>query len=403
MKFSKLSQLFLVSSIGLLVATLLSACLLVSIDWVFVTSAGGTGGNGTINTYAVDASSGALHAGQPAVSSGGSSPVAMAVSATYENLYVANQGTSNNVVHMAIDSNGILTQKDVVTGLGTPVSLAANQAGTFLYGIFTQASGKATLAALPLGTDGTINATSAAASVTLTIPGNPTDVVIPTGVIALDNNGAVYVSAFDETVANGGSTANGGWVFGYAVGSGGALTPAAGSPYKAGTKPSALVADPTSRFVYVADYAESQLIGYTVQSGSALSFFLSPPTRTGNEPTALTFDPRGKFLYIANQLDNTVSAFSIDLTTGTPTITVNTSAGSSNPTGTSPVGITVDPALGRFLYTANYLDNSASGFRLDPTSGSLTQTQDTPYPTAQHPTAILSIPHGNHATQSVTP
>ena len=42
MKFSKLSQLFLVSSIGLLVATLLTACQLVTIDYVFVSSSAGT-------------------------------------------------------------------------------------------------------------------------------------------------------------------------------------------------------------------------------------------------------------------------------------------------------------------------------------------------------------------------
>ena len=61
MKFSKLSQLFLVSSIGLIVATLLTACQLVTIDYVFVAaSAGNTVGGGQIYTYAADSKSGAL-------------------------------------------------------------------------------------------------------------------------------------------------------------------------------------------------------------------------------------------------------------------------------------------------------------------------------------------------------
>jgi hypothetical protein len=38
MKFSKLSQLFLVSSIGLLVAILLTACQIVTVDYVYVAS-----------------------------------------------------------------------------------------------------------------------------------------------------------------------------------------------------------------------------------------------------------------------------------------------------------------------------------------------------------------------------
>ena len=35
-------------------------------------------------------------------------------------------------------------------------------------------------------------------------------------------------------------------------------------PTKAGVKPSAIASDPTNRFVYVTDYASSQLIGYTI-------------------------------------------------------------------------------------------------------------------------------------------
>jgi hypothetical protein len=41
MKFSKLSQLALVSAIGLIVATLLTACQLVTIDFVYVAASAG--------------------------------------------------------------------------------------------------------------------------------------------------------------------------------------------------------------------------------------------------------------------------------------------------------------------------------------------------------------------------
>ena len=67
MKFSKLSQLFLVSSLGLLVATLLTACAIITIDYVFVASSAGSGtsSNGQIETYAVDSQSGALRTEWP--------------------------------------------------------------------------------------------------------------------------------------------------------------------------------------------------------------------------------------------------------------------------------------------------------------------------------------------------
>ena len=118
------------------------------------------------------------------------------------------------------------------------------------------------------------------------------------------------------------SNANPGWLFGYAVGSGGALTAVAGSPYQAGVKPSALATDPTNRFVYVTDYASNELIGYTVQSGDALDFMVNGPFKTGNEPSAITIDPRGIYIYLSNSLDSTVSAYSISLPTGTPSTVV---------------------------------------------------------------------------------
>jgi 6-phosphogluconolactonase (cycloisomerase 2 family) len=405
MKFSKLSQLFLVSTIGLLVATLLTACQLVNIDYVFVAGSAGSGSStGQIAIFATDATSGALRTGAKTAPSGGDSPVAMAASADYANLYVVNQGSSNNVVHLAIGGNGQLTQKDVVTGIGTPISVAVNAAGTFLYVTSISGSGPI-LTEFPISSAGAIG--TAAETVSLVIPGYTSDTVIPTGVTVLANSGAVYVAAVDQSAYNPGgtasSTANPGWVFGYAVGTGGALTPTNGSPYKAGVKPSALTADPTNRFLYVTDFAQNQLIGYSIQSGSTLQFLLNGPFRTGSEPAAIVIDPRGKFIYIANALDSTVSAYSIDLSTGTPSAAVNVTGAASNGTDTQPVAILVEPALGRFVYTANHLGNSISGFRLDPTAGTLTATQATPYPTVSEPSAIVAVPHGNHSLQSVTP
>ena len=98
MKFSKLSQLFLVSSIGLLVATVFSACAITTIDYVFVACSAGSGTSsaGQIQTFAVDSQSGALRTGAPTVSSGGVNPVSMAVTSDYANLYVANAGTATS-------------------------------------------------------------------------------------------------------------------------------------------------------------------------------------------------------------------------------------------------------------------------------------------------------------------
>ncbi len=397
MKFSKLSQLFLVSAIGLILASFLTACNLVTIDYVFVASSAGSssGSAGQIYTYAVDAKSGALRTAASPVSSGGSGPVALATTSDYYNLYVANKG-NNSVVHFSVSDSGILTMKDSITLANTPVSIAVNAAGTYLYVVSGTASATLTEYALSSGAIGTATAT-----LSLTVPGFSTDIMVPTGVTVLANSSAVYVTAIDKSAYNPGGTttsnANPGWLFGYAVSSGGALTAVSGSPYQAGVKPSALTTDPISRFVYVTDFASNELIGYSVLSTDALQFMINGPFRTGNEPTSVVIDPRGIFIYLSNSLDESVEAYSISLPTGTPSQDVSVTGASATTTDTDPVSIIVDPAEGVFVYTANYLGDSVSGFRLNPSDGTIEPTQATPYPTGANPTALIAVPHGNHA------
>lgn len=397
MKFSKLSQLFLVSAIGLILASFLTACNLVTIDYVFVAASAGNspGSAGQIYTYAVDAQSGALRTAASPVDSGGSGPIALATTPDFYNLYVANKG-NNSVVHFALDGHGNLTKKDSITLVNVPVSIAVNGAGTYLYVVSGTSSATLTEYALSSGAIG-----SATATVSLTVPGFSTDTIVPTAVTVLANSKGVYVAANDRSAYNpGGSTtsnANPGWLFGYAVGSSGALTAVSGSPYQAGVKPSALATDPISRFIYVTDFASNQLIGYTVLSSDALQFMINGPFTTGNEPTSIVIDPRGIFIYLSNSLDESVSSYSIALPTGTPSANFNVAGTAASTTDTDPVSIVVDPAEGIFVYTANYLGNSVSGFKLNPSDGTIQQTQATPYPTGANPTALIAVPHGNHA------
>jgi len=409
MKFSKRSQLFLVSTLGLVAAALLSSCEIVTIDYVFVASSSGsgTGSAGQIETYDADSETGALRVGAPSVPSGGINPVSMVVDSTYANLYVANQGTAGSpgpVVHLAIDSSGVLTQKDSVTPSTPAVAVAVNAANTYLYVISGTSSATLTAYSLSSGTIGSV----AGQPIALTVPGYASDTIIPTAITVLANNNVVYVAAYDQTAYNPGgiptSTANPGWVFGFTVGSGGTLTAVSGSPWKAGVKPSSIAADPTSRFVYVTDFASNELIGYTVQSGSTLAFLIDGPFKTGNEPASVVVDPRGLYIYVANSLDSTVSAYDIALATGDPTAAVNTTGNTSNSTDTQPVQVIIDAALGRFVYTANRLGNSVSGFRINVNTGAMSNpTNASPYPSGDQPTALVSVPHGNHSVQSVTP
>jgi 6-phosphogluconolactonase (cycloisomerase 2 family) len=330
----------------------------------------------------------------------------VAVTSDYANLYVANK-TSGNVVHFTIGSNGVLTESGSVT-IAAPVSLAVNSAGTYLYVVSGTSSATLTEYALSSGTIG-----AQTAQKTLTVPGYTSDTMVPTGITVLVNTSTVsgngvYVTAYDQSSYNPGGSAScssncahPGWIFGFTVGTGGALTATANSPYEAGVMPSGIASAPTDLYLYATDYESNELIGYSILSNGTLNLLggSGSTTATGNEPSAVVIDPRGLFVYVSNAGDDTVSAYAITLATGALTTVVNSS---SNKTDTRPLAIAVDPALGRFVFTANYLGSSLSGFRLNSTSGALAATQATPYSTPD-PTALVIVPHGNHATQAVTP
>ena len=100
--------------------------------------------------------------------------------------------------------------------------MAVNTAETYLYVVSGPNPSVLTAYSLSSGKIGSV-----AAQVTLTVPDYSGDTIVPTGVNVLANNGAVYVSAYDQSAYNPGgpttSSANPGWVFGYTVGSGGSL------------------------------------------------------------------------------------------------------------------------------------------------------------------------------------
>ena len=402
MKFSKLSQLFLVSTLGLLVAVALSGCMIVTIDYVFVADSTGnsTGSAGQIQIFAVDSQSGALRQGATTVASGGVDPVSMATTGDYSNLYVVN-ASSNNLVHFAVSGDGQLTAKETTTLPDTPVAVAVNPTANYLYVLYGSSS--ATLAVYTLSS-GTVSS-SALATYPLTLSGYTNDTIVPTALNVLVTGTQVYATIYDQSAyypsGKVTSSAHPGWIFGFTVGSTGTLTATTSSPYQSGVKPSAVTSDPTYRFVYVTDYASNALVGFTVGTNGQLTYMLNGPFKTGNEPTGVAVDPRAKYIYVSNGLDNSVSAYSITYSSGAPSTIVNSASTSAYATDTQPVAIAVDPALGRFVYTTNRLGDSISGFRLNADTGVLATTLTTPYVTDASPTALVIVPHGNHAIQSV--
>jgi len=399
MKFNKSGQLLLVSAASLLVAGLVTACGTLTVDFVFVACSKAAGANnyGELDVFEVNSESGYMR--QIPTSpfpSGGRDPVAEAVSSDNADLYVVNQD-DNSIVQFIIGNDGKLYPQNTVNTPGIyPLAVAVNGSNLFVLDTYeplptcsTAAPCSGSIAVFPIraasgttpsGELGTPVANGSLNYWALSLPGKPNDVLLPTGITVLASGADVYVSAYD-------TTANIGYVFGFAATSGGSLTPLNGGvPFAAGTYPSAIASDPSSSFVYVTDSSTDKVLGYSVQSGS-LSPLSGSPYQAGNQPTSLAVDSSGKYLYVANGEDSTVTAYSI--ASG-----VLTSLGSYT-TGLQPVAIGIDPSTNHFVYTANYLGGNVSGFQLNPNDGSLLNTQNSPYAANPQPVAIAAIPHGS--------
>ncbi|MDQ2925923.1 MAG: lactonase family protein, partial [Acidobacteriota bacterium] len=295
-----------------------------TVAYVYATSAQGGG----VSAYDVDFQTGSLVQipGSP-FNSTLKNPVLLVVAPNSKNVYIIGGNQDDQVAQMAIGTDGKLfgqTTKNI-TG-HAPTAAAIDPSGAFLYvtytlqnGFTTASPGPGGVSIFPLGADGTL--------------GTPTNLNVgnnPVAVVASVLNHFVYVVDADTNASGTGV----GQILGFSQDpTTGALTPVAGTVittvagktvatgFNAGSIPTAIAEDPTSRFVYVTDRASNQLFGYIVlgaTSPGSLSPMLNGPFNTGLFPVAVTVDPRGKYLYVANFGASTVSSYAIDQASGNP-------------------------------------------------------------------------------------
>jgi 6-phosphogluconolactonase (cycloisomerase 2 family) len=174
-------------------------------------------------------------------------------------------------------------------------------------------------------------------------------------------------------------------VFGFSVNSDGTLAALnSGIPFGAGTHPSAIVSDAGGQYLYVADAVDDVVRGYQINAG-LLTPLSSSPFKTGSQPSAIAIDATGKFAYVTNARDSNLSAYSISNGAFTSLGTYTT--------GSQPVAIGIDPSKNQYVYTANFLGSTVTGFQLNPNDGTLLNSQHSPYTANALPTAVAAIPH----------
>jgi 6-phosphogluconolactonase (cycloisomerase 2 family) len=423
MKFNKKSQLLLVSAASLLAASLVTACGTLTVDFVFVTSAtaAGTNNYGEIDVFEINSESGYMR--QIPTSpfpSGGRTPVAETLSTDNSTLYVVNKD-DNSIVQFTIGNDGKVYPQHTVNTPGI-FPLGVTVSGNNLFVIDTYkplpscsnaAPCSGSVGVMPLATssdtayqldqikgntaNGTLsywplclNGYSQASDSTYSCATTESHVVTPTGVAAVSKTlssssssssaitSLLFVTAYD-------STANNGYLYGFSVGTDGALAPLSARPLliSAGADPTALVGDNSGNYLYVTDAASGNVLSYAISSSGTLSAVGS--YASGAAPSAITMDPSANWVYVTNRTDSTIVAFSAS--NGVLTRLA------SQATGSEPVAVGVDPSHRHFVFTVNYLGSSLSGYGIN-TDGTLFGSQNSPYTTNTLPTAAVAIPHG---------
>lgn len=330
--------------------------------FVYVANSGS--GSNTISMFRVTPDTGVLgSAGTPVAA--GTQPQRLVLDITGQFAFTANGG-SDNLSSYRIDLSGALSSLGPAINVGTaPKPPTFDPLNRYL---FVPNSGSDSLSVF------TFNASSGGLTEVVGFPGSP----FSTG----DNPQSASVDAQGRFVWVNNLTA--GTVSMFFINAGGVLTAASGSPLPTGAAPQRV----TFRqygfklFAFVANAGSTTVSVYEVNQANGGITGPSPgsPFPAGTSPSAVMIDPSGQFALVANTGSNNVSVYMIDSTTGALTVVQNPGPPATNffSAGTAPQQVTIHPS-GNFAYIANSTSGNVSAYRIDQTTGVLTQTPGSPF------------------------
>ena len=162
----------------------------------------------------------------------------------------------------------------------------------------------------------------------------------------------------------------------------GLLTSAGSVPLDAGI-PNSIVFTPNNSLVYVSlGTGGVDILTFNSVSGvlTKTSQILTP-VKSLNADQGLAVDPASKYLFVTETGLSGLRVLSIAATGALTEL-----SGSPYATGVGPDGVTID-ATGSYVYVANRTSNTISGFLLSAT-GALTQISGSPFATGTNPVAL---------------
>jgi 6-phosphogluconolactonase len=171
----------------------------------------------------------------------------------------------------------------------------------------------------------------------------------------------------------------------------GVLTALSGSPYAAGPGVQAVAIHPSKKFLYAANSGSSDVSLFTLDS-NGVPTEVTPRTPVGTTPTLMVMDSGGAFLYVANSGSNNISVFSIDGGSGA----LSAVAGSPFLIGLFPLNMKLSPS-GNVLYVTGAASlNSGVIEVFTVSSGVLTVMNGSPFLTGSNPYGLAIDTAGTH-------
>jgi YVTN family beta-propeller protein len=295
-------------------------------------------------------------------------------------LFVSNQGANTVSAFSVNTATGMLTAipgSPFATG-ARPTGIAVDPMGRFVF-VANQAANS--ISAFTIAMNGALSPVARSPFTA----SNPFGLAVnPTGTVLFANNFPDSQTTDLNTVSS------------FQIGADGALTPVAGSPFatasSAGFASSiGLAMDPAGSFLFVGDHMAQAVVPFNISSTGALTPVSAlPAAATGcsvschNNPLRVTVHPNNQFVYATNVEAGTVSAFKI--TNGV------LSSIAEVPTGQHPFGVALDSS-GGFLFAVNNVDNSVSVFSVNSSSGMASPVSGSPFSGNMNaPTDIVVIP-----------
>jgi 6-phosphogluconolactonase (cycloisomerase 2 family) len=161
----------------------------------------------------------------------------------------------------------------------------------------------------------------------------------------------------------------------------GVLTPIDADPntsgiqnFVAGNASRSVTIHPSGKFAYVSNPGSLDVSAFAIDTATGVLTPIDADQGTagiqnfaaGPAPYSIAFDATGSFAYVVYYGSHSVSAYSVNATTG-----ALASTGMSVATGTYPWTITVD-ASGGFAYVTSYSSSDVSAYAINSTTGALT-------------------------------